>query len=157
MKGLIIVAVIALAVLVFRKLKDKPNPGPAPVQDIPVTIDPLHPTDFNVGGASRLLIGVSAANLWRNHIGYRAYIDDCVGRLKAKHLKMIPEGFTESEGKNINPAEVLPIIAAVSGLDEDTVGELDMADLISISEALEDFLLKGTALSRKTGKKRTGR
>lgn len=84
-----------------------------------------------------------------------------LSRIKAKHLKMLPEKFFRSNSKNdkdskgedggpkISPAEMLPLIAALCNLPEEAVDEIDvMEDLITVCEALESFLSE----SLQTGK-----
>lgn len=75
-----------------------------------------------------------------------------LGRLKAKHLKLLPKEFFEGdeEGeKKLSPHEVIPLIAALANIPEDTAGEIDLIDdLTPIAEALGDFLQK----SLETGK-----
>lgn len=70
-----------------------------------------------------------------------------LGRLKAKHLKVLPKDFMENEG-NVNPADIIPLLAGITDIPESSADELDMEDLISISEGLTSFLGK----SLKTGK-----
>lgn len=62
-----------------------------------------------------------------------------LGRLKAKHLKLLPEGFMEEEGK-ISPHEVIPLIAGLADIPESAADEIDMIDIIIIAEELENFL-----------------
>lgn len=71
-----------------------------------------------------------------------------IGRLKAKHLKALPKNFVEKEG-NVEPAELIPLIAAIADIPESSADELDVEDLMVLAEGLEDFL--GESL--KTGKK----
>lgn len=62
-----------------------------------------------------------------------------LGRLKIKHLKMIPrEALTGEE--DINPMTAIPLIAGMSGLPESSIDELDAADLKGVIVALMDFL-----------------
>jgi len=73
-----------------------------------------------------------------------------IGRLKTKHLKLLPKGFAKRAAENdIDPIDLIPLISGMSGLTEEYVDELDIDDLFKIVEELEDFL--GT--SRTTGKK----
>lgn len=64
-----------------------------------------------------------------------------LGRIKAKHLKLLPKGaFDNDEDINLNPNEMLPLIAGMSNLPLETVEEIDAEDLGEIGEALSDFL-----------------
>ena len=71
-----------------------------------------------------------------------------LGRLKAKHLRLLPDNFAENEGQ-LSPAEIIPLIAGLANIPEASADEMDMVDLVEISEGLEDFL--GESLE--TGKK----
>jgi len=62
-----------------------------------------------------------------------------LGRLKAKHLRALPKDFEEREGK-VEPAELIPLIAAIADLPESSVDELDLEDLMTFAEDLESFL-----------------
>ena len=74
-----------------------------------------------------------------------------LGRLKAKHLKLLPEGFMESEG-SLEPAQIIPLLAGLADIPESSIDELDiMDDLPEVAEVLQNFL-EGS-LSQKTGKK----
>lgn len=61
------------------------------------------------------------------------------GRLKAKHLKLLPASFMENEGE-ISAADLIPIIASVANIPEESADEIDLVDLQSIGEAMESFL-----------------
>ena len=65
-----------------------------------------------------------------------------MGRLKVKHLKLLPDGFMESEenAKKINPLEFIPIIAGLTNIPVQSAEEIDVDDLFSIVETLVDFL-----------------
>ena len=71
-----------------------------------------------------------------------------LGRLKAKHLKALPKGFTERKG-NVELAELIPLIAAIADIPESSADEIDIEDLMVFAEELEGFL----EASPKTGKK----
>jgi len=71
-----------------------------------------------------------------------------LGRLKAKHLKALPKAFAEREGQ-VEPSELIPLIAAITEVPESSIDEMDMEDLMTFAENLEDFL--GGSLA--TGKK----
>jgi hypothetical protein len=69
-----------------------------------------------------------------------------IGRLKAKHLKYLPEN-TET----LKPSELLPLIAALCEIPIETAEELDIEDLNSVSSALTDIM--GNMLSPDSGKR----
>ena len=62
-----------------------------------------------------------------------------IGRLKAKHLKLLPENFMENEGK-LNPSDMIPLIAGLANISVSTADEIDMEDIAEVAEALQDFL-----------------
>ena len=81
-----------------------------------------------------------------------------IGRLKAKHLKLIPKGLLDGglqqDGEkkvNFQPSEIVPLIAALTGITEDEAGELDWEDLFAITERMSDIL--GGVGSQKIGEK----
>ncbi len=63
-----------------------------------------------------------------------------LGRMKAKHLKLLPEDFSKNEGLNMSPAAVIPLIAGLADIPESSADEIDIADLMSIAEDMESFL-----------------
>jgi hypothetical protein len=71
-----------------------------------------------------------------------------VGRLKAKHLRALPPSFTERKGE-VEPAELIPLIAALVELPECSIDEMDISDLEVFAGELENFL-EGSLV---TGKK----
>ncbi len=64
------------------------------------------------------------------------------GRLKAKHIKLLPESIFDSENaKSMNPSDMLPLIAGLTNVPLESIEELDMSDLIHIGgEVLPSFL-----------------
>ena len=64
------------------------------------------------------------------------------GRLKAKHIKLLPESVFDAESaKSISPAEMLPLIAGLTNVPLESIEELDMVDLMHIGgEVLPSFL-----------------
>lgn len=62
-----------------------------------------------------------------------------IGRMKAKHLKLFPPDIAKSKGK-VDPAMMLPLIAAMAELSEEVIGEIDMNDIIKIVGVMESFL-----------------
>ena len=63
-----------------------------------------------------------------------------MGRLKVKHLKSLPAGFMDGEGKAINPIEMIPLIASITDISVESAEEIDISDLENIVEVLSDFL-----------------
>lgn len=76
-----------------------------------------------------------------------------LGRLKAKHLKLLPKEFFEGdeEGeKRLSPTVLVPLVAALANITEDQSGEIDLIDdLPVIGEALQDFLQKSLEIGKK--------
>ncbi len=72
-----------------------------------------------------------------------------LSRMKTKHLKLLPESFMASRGEAVNPGDLIPLIAAMSGLSEEAVGEIDVQDLMVVAEAIQGFF--ETAASPSTG------
>lgn len=62
-----------------------------------------------------------------------------LGRLKAKHLRLLPDDFMEKGGK-MNAAGMIHLIAGLANIPVESADEIDMEDLTAISEALGDFL-----------------
>ena len=72
-----------------------------------------------------------------------------IGRLKAKHLKLLPDNFEESGGQ-LGMVDIIPLIAALANIPESAADEIDVInDLPEVAEALQSFLVK----SLETGKK----
>jgi hypothetical protein len=62
-------------------------------------------------------------------------------RMRTKHLKLIPDDiYTLREGRKktkiINPEKLLPLIGGLTGLTKEQVGEIDMVDLIPITDEI---------------------
>lgn len=77
-----------------------------------------------------------------------------LSRMKAKHLKLLPKGFFNTEGdapKDFNPYEMLPLIASLSGIKDEEAGEIDIEDLMVIVKDLGPIL--GPQKPRQTGVK----
>ena len=70
------------------------------------------------------------------------------GRLKAKHLKALPQNFMATGG-NLEPQDVIPLIASLAGIPLESAEEIDMDDLLKIATKLESFF----DASLKAGKK----
>ena len=71
-----------------------------------------------------------------------------LGRLKAKHLRLLPNNFMDSDGQ-LAPQDILPILAGLADIPIESVDEIDIIDLIEVAESLQGFL----ELSLETGKK----
>ena len=66
------------------------------------------------------------------------------GRLKAKHFKYFPkEMLNPEEGaadKKYDPQEILPIVAGLTGLSEEAIGEIDLEeDFEKVMQGFTDF------------------
>jgi hypothetical protein len=61
-----------------------------------------------------------------------------LGRLKAKHLKLLPKGLTKENAK-VEGKDLIPIIAGLANITVTEAGELDMVDLEKIAEKFEDI------------------
>jgi len=62
-----------------------------------------------------------------------------MGRLKLKHLRLLPEDFTEKEGK-VAPAELIPLIAGITDIPVESADEIDIEDIEPIVDELMIFL-----------------
>jgi len=71
-----------------------------------------------------------------------------LGRLKAKHLKLLPKNFMENEGM-LNPIDMISLIAGLANIPESSADEIDIEDMMEVAEALQSFL----TISQVTGKK----
>jgi hypothetical protein len=71
-----------------------------------------------------------------------------LGRFKAKHLKLLPKGLNSENASNIDPQDMIPIIAGITGIPIESAEELDIRDLMRIAEDMESFLSE----SLETGK-----
>ncbi len=70
--------------------------------------------------------------------GGEAHIKDITfGRMKVKHLKLLPKNIQEkTKSGNLDAAEMIPLIAALAGLEEKIADEIDIEDLEGLAEAL---------------------
>ena len=71
-----------------------------------------------------------------------------IGRLKAKHLRLLPEDFAERGGA-LTPSAIIPLIAGLADIPVSSADEIDMEDMEEVAESLQSFL--GESLE--TGKK----
>lgn len=70
-----------------------------------------------------------------------------MGRIKLKHIKLIPSSVFEQSGKEgqleISPQVLIPmlpaLVAGLAGIPEETAGEVDLDDLGELMETLQDF------------------
>jgi hypothetical protein len=65
-----------------------------------------------------------------------------IGRLKAKHLRALPESMTNAEEGDevkLTPVEMIPMIAAITNITDEQAGELDLEDLTTVAETVTDF------------------
>lgn len=70
-----------------------------------------------------------------------------IGRLKAKHLDSLPSSFINTSGVgggkkkfNFDLKEIVPFVASVTELPIETIRELDLNDLIIVSDMLADSM-----------------
>lgn len=74
-----------------------------------------------------------------------------MGRMKAKHLKHFPkEFFKEGGADDISPYALLPLIASVCGISNESAGEIDVEDINQVADALGEVM--GKLVSPETGK-----
>ena len=71
-----------------------------------------------------------------------------LGRLKAKHLRLLPSDFIENAG-DLSPADILPLIAGLANLPETSIDEIDLEDLTGVAEALQVFLGESLEIGKK--------
>ena len=77
------------------------------------------------------------------------------GRVKAKHLKLLPKSlFREGGVDNMAPHEMFPLIAALAGVPKKSIEEIDIDDLDPIIEGA--IKLMGKFQSQTNGKKLSG-
>lgn len=62
-----------------------------------------------------------------------------LGRLKAKHFKLLPKDFMANEGQ-IEPAALIPLLAGIADIPESAADEIDIEDLMEVAESLQSFL-----------------
>lgn len=81
-----------------------------------------------------------------------------IGRFKLGHMKLLPKNFAKrAKGKKgdeitLEPHELIPIIAALSGLGKEEVDKIDLDDLDQIGEVIGSFFESSPG----TGKKSSG-
>ena len=64
-----------------------------------------------------------------------------IGRFKVKHLKLLPKDLIsgDKEKANIDPIEIMPLLAGMAGLSISSVEELDIDDLQTVMESIKSF------------------
>ena len=77
-----------------------------------------------------------------------------LGRVKAKHLRLLPKDLLAGNSDQISPTDVIPLIAGLADSPLKCIEELDLKDLIKISEVLGELL--GELDSPEIGKKNSG-
>jgi len=70
------------------------------------------------------------------------------GRLKAKHLRLLPDDFMEKGGQ-LNAKDIIPLIAGIADIPESSADEIDFEDLMELAGEITSFLPK----SPQTGEK----
>jgi len=70
-------------------------------------------------------------------------------RPKTKHLRHLPKEVLLGTVDKVNPVELLPFIAAVTGLQDAEADEIDLEDLTAVVEKVGELL--GKSLSQQTG------
>lgn len=73
-----------------------------------------------------------------------------VGRIKVKHLKNLPKGFMDGKG-GISPKDMILFISGLTELPIETIEEIDVDDLSTVTTELESFL--ENSFPQQTGKK----
>ena len=71
-----------------------------------------------------------------------------IGRLKNKHLKILPKDFLDKQGR-VSPQHLSAVIAAIANIPVEIADEIDVEDTYKIAGELESFF--GTT-QMKTGK-----
>ncbi len=88
----------------------------------------------------------------KNEQGQEVELKDIIiHRMKVKHLKLIPKEIYEvreykRKKSTINPDKLLPLIAALTGLTEKQLDEIDLVDLLPITD--EVMAIVGEALDQ---------
>jgi len=62
-----------------------------------------------------------------------------LGRLKAKHLELLPTGL-DPENAKIEPKQMIPLIAGLAGLTIEEIGELDFTDMMELANKLTELM-----------------
>lgn len=75
-----------------------------------------------------------------------------IEKFRAKHFIRMPDDFLTQAQNGLRPKDFIPIAAAVTGLEEDIVGEMCVDDLTEIVRRSEAFL----AESPEDGDKHSG-
>jgi len=76
-----------------------------------------------------------------------------LGRVKAKHLKLLPKSFFDGKGKDVAPTTLYEFLAGLSGLPLSSIEEIDVDDLTTVIDELVSLL---PGASPKTGERSSG-
>jgi hypothetical protein len=68
----------------------------------------------------------------------KTYEEIEIGRLKNKHLKMLPKDFMDKNGK-IPITNLVDVIAAIANISVEVAGEIDIEDTEKIAQEMESF------------------
>lgn len=75
-----------------------------------------------------------------------------LGRIKAKHLKTLPDSLFlgEEEAQRMRPDEMIPLIAGLADIPIESAEEIDMIDLMKIGGEILPRFLEELNLSTET-------
>ena len=68
----------------------------------------------------------------------KVYDEVEIGRLKNKHLKLLPKDFMDGKGK-IPPDKLSGVISVIANIPMEVSDEIDIEDTYNIAEELESF------------------
>jgi hypothetical protein len=68
----------------------------------------------------------------------QVYKEIFIGRIKNKHLKLLPKNFVESNGK-IPPDKLSKVISVIADIPVEVADEIDLEDTFSIAEVMDSF------------------
>jgi hypothetical protein len=66
-----------------------------------------------------------------------------IGRLKAKHLKHLPESMLngkKGQKAKLKVHEIIPMVAGLTGYSETIIEEVDLDDLFKIADAISELM-----------------
>ena len=76
--------------------------------------------------------------------GTKTIIDTLkIGRLKAKHLKHLPESMLngkKGQKAKLKVHEIIPMVAGLTGYTETIIEEVDLDDLFKIADAIGELM-----------------
>ena len=72
-------------------------------------------------------------------------------RLKVGFLRVLPKNckYNEEGEIELEPAEMIPLIAAMTNVPESSIDEMDFEDVMLFAEAVEDFLAELPQIGKK--------